>query len=301
MKAILILIVCFAAFPLRLFAAPAVVLSGRAWTNADTLILDIYADIAVEMRTFGLRIGFDSSLLNPRTVTVNDSLWFLAATPGVHLGYTSSAPGQNSIRVVGARFSGSAPRAGVQGTGILLASIDFRRIDPALPSGFDLFLAGPAGYTSFAGVDSANYDADVSGLGTGFVVTFGSLPVDSDADGLPDDYEIAVFGGIGVSDGRTDSDGDGASDYNEWFAGTDPRSGDSQTLLKLEMQPDSSRKLSWTGHQGRTYRLLWSASLSNFVPIAEGIVPASPNQITDTSQSGTGFYRLQIDFPAAGR
>jgi hypothetical protein len=301
MKAILILIACFAAFPLRLFAAPAVVLTGRACTSADTLILDIYADIAVEMRTFGLRVGFDTSVLSPRTVTVNDRLWFLAATPGTHLGYTSSAAGQNSIRIVGARFSASAPRAGVQGNSILLASIDFRRIAPALPSGFDLSLAGPAGYTSFAGVDSTNYDSDVSGLGGGFVVTFCSLPVDSDADGLPDDYETAVFGGIGVSDGRTDNDGDGASDYNEWFAGTDPRSGNSLTLLKLEMQPDSSRKISWTGQLGRTYRLLWSASLSNFVPIAEGIVPASPNQITDTSQSRTGFYRLQIDFPAVGR
>lgn len=301
MKAILILIVCFASFPLRLFAAPAVVLTGRACTNADTLILDIYADIAVEMRTFGLRVGFDTSLLSPRTVTVNDSLWFLAATPGTHLGYTSSATGQNSIRIVGARFSASAPGAGVLGNGILLASINFRRIAPALPSGFNLSLAGPAGYTSFAGVDSIHYDSDVSGLGGGFVVTFCPLPADSDADGLPDDYETAVFGGIGVSNGRTDSDGDGASDYNEWFAGTDPRSGNSLTLLKLEMQLDGSRKISWTGQSGRTYRLLWSASLSNFVPIAEGIVPASPNQITDTSKSGTGFYRLQIDFPAAGR
>ncbi|HEY5912549.1 MAG TPA: thrombospondin type 3 repeat-containing protein [Verrucomicrobiae bacterium] len=300
MKAILILVACFAAFPLRLSAAPAVVLTGRAYTNADTLILDIYADIAVEMRTFGLKVGFDASLLNPRTVTVDDSLWFLAATPGVHLGYTSSTTGQDSIRIVGARFSASAPRAGVQGNGILLASIYFSRIAPSLPSRFDLALAGPAGYTSFAGVDSLNHDSEVSGLGAGFAIRFYSLPVDSDGDGLPDDYETAVFGGIGVSNGRTDSDGDGASDYEEWFAGTDPRSSSSLTFLKLEMQPDSSRKISWTGVQGRTYRLLWSASLSNFVPIAEGIVPASPNQITDPSPSRTGFYRLQIDFPAAG-
>lgn len=301
MKAILILIACFASCPLRLFAAPAVALTGRACTSTDTLILDIYADITIEMRTFGLRVGFDPSLLSPRTVTVNDSLWFLAATPGTHLGYTSSAAGQNSIRIVGARFSGSAPGAGVLGNSILLASINFKRVAPALPPGFDLSLAGPAGYTSFAGVDSINYDSDVSGLGGGFVVTFCTLSADSDGDGLPDDYETAVFGGIGVSDGRRDSDGDGASDYDEWNAGSDPMNNRSLTLLELKMQPDGSRKISWTGQIGRTYRLLWSTSLSNFVPIAEGIVPASPNQITDSFDFQRGFYLLEINNPAAGR
>jgi len=49
------------------------------------------------------------------------------------------------------------------------------------------------------------------------------LDEDVDEDGLPDAWEIANFGGVGVTDGSGDYDGDGLSDYYEYLAGTNPK------------------------------------------------------------------------------
>nr|WP_246418140.1 putative Ig domain-containing protein [Haloferula luteola] len=46
--------------------------------------------------------------------------------------------------------------------------------------------------------------------------------LDSDLDGLPDDFEIVVFGSIIVTTGAADSDGDGVSNVQEWRDKTDP-------------------------------------------------------------------------------
>jgi autotransporter-associated beta strand protein len=45
--------------------------------------------------------------------------------------------------------------------------------------------------------------------------------IDSDNNGLPDDWELAVFGALGV-DPLADPDGDGLNNLAEFYAGTDP-------------------------------------------------------------------------------
>ena len=50
---------------------------------------------------------------------------------------------------------------------------------------------------------------------------------DSDADGLPDDWEVDRFGGTGPQNGAGDADGDGMTNGQEYAAGTNPNSRDS--------------------------------------------------------------------------
>ena len=51
--------------------------------------------------------------------------------------------------------------------------------------------------------------------------------LDSDGDGLDDDWEIANFGDLTSSDGTGDPDSDGLTDLEEFQNGTDPNNGDS--------------------------------------------------------------------------
>ena len=66
-------------------------------------------------------------------------------------------------------------------------------------------------------------DIDVSGLRT----DHGPICVDWDADGLPDDWEIAHGLDPGFDDAALDSDNDGLSNLQEYARGTDPHNPDS--------------------------------------------------------------------------
>ena len=59
--------------------------------------------------------------------------------------------------------------------------------------------------------------------------------LDSDGDGLPDDWELEHFGDLS-RDGTGDFDGDGISDLDEYLNGTDPLTPDTNSLTALTGQ-----------------------------------------------------------------
>ena len=271
---------------------PDVYVYGRASYNDSTLILNVFADSSVQLRSFGIQVGFDSSRVLLLSVTGDDALWFLAAKPGLRSVYTPSQVGQNSVRIVGARFQGDQPSHGVSGSELLLASLTFERMSTDLPD-FQLALAGPVNYTSFVTTDGTNMDGSVGGLGT-LALGFEAFPVDSDGDGIPDDVELAWFGNLTRANATTDSDGDGVKDIDEWIGGTNAADPQSVTRLVLTMLPNGTRSLSWEGKPGRVYDVLWSSDLTTFIPIAEGLTPEAPNSIFDSIPTNKGFYRLRV-------
>ena len=273
-------------------AGSAVNVYGKASYNDRTLVLNVFADSTVQLRSFGIKVGFDSSRVLLLSVAGNDALWFLAAKPGMRSVYSPSQVGQDSVRIVGARFEGNQPSHGVSGSEFLLASLTFERMSVDLPS-FQLALAGPVNYASFVTTDGTNMDGSVSGLGT-LALSFEAYPEDSDGDGIPDPVELAWFGTLTRANASTDSDGDGVKDIDEWIAGTNAADPNSATRLVLTVQPDGSRSLSWDGQPGRVYDLLWSSDLTAFSPIAEGLTPAVPNSIFDTIPANIGFYSLRV-------
>ena len=279
-------------------AAPPVLVYGEAFYNDQILALDIYADSWVELRSFGIRIGFDSALVSLVSVKGNGALWFISAQPGLRSPYDSTQETSNSVRIVGARFQGKQPSQGVSGIGLLLTTLIFERVSLTLPA-FQLDLAGPYPYASFVTVDGINMDSFVDGLGT-LTLSFQALPEDSDGDGIPDPVEIDWFGTLTRANATSDSDGDGSKDIDEWICGTHAGDSNSVTRLEIHIQSGGDRLIHWTGQTGRVYDLFWATDLTNFLPFVEGITPEGPNSILDSLPAAEGFYRLLIHFPSSG-
>ncbi|MGJ8725772.1 MAG: sulfatase-like hydrolase/transferase [Roseibacillus sp.] len=91
---------------------------------------------------------------------------------------------------------------------------------------------------------------------------------DNDGDTLPNSYEQA--NGLDPDwplDAATDLDGDGASNVDEFVAGTDPtNNGDFFCISDFDLQ-GANVVVSWPSVAGRSYDLVWSTDLEEWFPI----------------------------------
>lgn len=90
-------------------------------------------------------------------------------------------------------------------------------------------------------------------------------PDDTDSDGLPDDWELEYLKGL--AEGATDDpDGDGATHWMEYLAGTDPR--DPSSVLKVTKEGPAGGPvvLSFPIVAGRSYRVERSTDTANWAP-----------------------------------
>jgi hypothetical protein len=147
--------------------------------------------------------------------------------------------------------------------------------------------------------DPANWQAAVPTAGQ---LNQGALTVDTDHDGLPDEWELAngldPLDPTGDNGANGDPDHDGMTNWQEYLAGTDPHN--SQDALRFDSISFSNLVclLQFNTHTGRTYSVerltafgaenAWS-SLTNFSPSTSG-----PVTVPDP-QAGAGFfYRLKV-------
>jgi Tol biopolymer transport system component len=130
-----------------------------------------------------------------------------------------------------------------------------------------------------------------------FVVRLGS--VDSDGDGMDDDWELTYFGDLS-RDGKGDADGDGLSDLNEFKAGTSPV-GNSSFLRAMTVSPlnGGATTVIWNSVPGRVYRVQYKNSLNDpaWADLA-GEVVAGDRTASKTDDTATGlnqrFYRILL-------
>lgn len=90
----------------------------------------------------------------------------------------------------------------------------------------------------------------------------GALPApDSDADGLPDDYERLYGLDPARDESDGDLDGDGVSNLEEFHAGTRPNSPDSVLRTTGLTLGNGRVQIRWNAVPGRAYRLLGATNL----------------------------------------
>ena len=126
----------------------------------------------------------------------------------------------------------------------------------------------------------------------------GIAPVDSDGDGLPDDWEQTHFGSL-AQNGSGDADSDGVSNLEEYQAGTDPT--DPQSLfaiLRVGAHPQGGVEIRWSSMADKSYIVERSGNLlGGFTPVAQNLAATPPlNTYHDVTATGEGpyFYRLKL-------
>lgn len=113
---------------------------------------------------------------------------------------------------------------------------------------------------------------------------------DTDADGMPDVWEVTFGLNPTLSDANQDPDGDGAGNIAEFTAGTDPA--DRLSALKLtwqRMPSDGGVTLTWPSVLGRTYHLEFAVRLA----------PQDAWQTLTNYVAGTGSALVVQDRPGA--
>ncbi len=121
---------------------------------------------------------------------------------------------------------------------------------------------------------------------------------DSDSDGMDDAWEMTYFGNLSHT-GAEDSDGDGATDLQEFKAGTEPIAGTSVLrVLTLSSVVSGRVVIFWRATPGKTYQVEYKNAASDGSwaqlngPIA---AEASTASQFDNAPSGTHrFYRVRV-------
>jgi len=122
---------------------------------------------------------------------------------------------------------------------------------------------------------------------------------DTDKDGMDDEWELAHFGDLSHH-GSEDTDGDGLTDLQEFWAGTDPTKADSVLAVRLAgRDANGGVQLRWPALPGRTYRIEYKAELTDsaWIPLPQGIVAESlaGSYAADPNEASRRFYRVFLN------
>ncbi|VGO21279.1 right-handed parallel beta-helix repeat-containing protein [Pontiella sulfatireligans] len=154
---------------------------------------------------------------------------------------------------------------------------------------------------------NARIEQGASDLGV-YEHRYGAQTADTDLDGLPDSWEDDYFETTNLCLSDDDSDEDGFSNLEEYYAGTNPTNDNSFMQFTLEHGTNQVIELNWTMNNSkeRIYHILWTPSLTNqfehlysTTTQSNRTINLDPNadHYSTPSQYSSGFFRCQILLP----
>lgn len=129
-------------------------------------------------------------------------------------------------------------------------------------------------------------------------VTVAADSADWDGDGLPNDWELAYFGGETNAVASGHGDGDGMDNLSEYIAGYDPTNSESFFVATTGVDT-AGFVISWNAVSNREYGVWHGSNLTNSFTNLAGWIPFPQNSYTDTvnSTESSGFYRVDVHIP----
>lgn len=123
---------------------------------------------------------------------------------------------------------------------------------------------------------------------------------DSDADGVPDWWELRHFGSRVACITGQHSDDDAMCDGDEYVAGTDPHDAGSALRLTAIAADGDQTRVVWSSVSGRRYAVKWSPDdMSAGTTVATNLPATPPENGFDDATGGEtqGFYRIAVSYP----
>jgi hypothetical protein len=164
--------------------------------------------------------------------------------------------------------------------------------------------AGEQIYTLTADENHVTGDVDTNNNTCSFAV---NLWIDSDGDGIPDNWMMQYFGhatelASDLSRAQDDADGDGLSNLAEYLAGTNPRDAHSYlSITGIGLGGTNGVQITWGSAPNRLYSLQRAAAVSGglgFTNIAEHILSTPPENVyldATATNSPSLFYRVKVE------
>ncbi len=157
--------------------------------------------------------------------------------------------------------------------------------------------------SSLERTDAALYPNDAANWSANATPSPGTVELtssDADADGMPDSWEEAYFGSADAVNGGADDDwdNDGASNYEEYVAETDPTDAGSVFEFKSTEASDGF-VFSWSSATGKTYSLWICTNLiaGEFI-CTNSAISATPPLNTFTAEVDAAecrYYQIRVD------
>ncbi len=142
-------------------------------------------------------------------------------------------------------------------------------------------------------------DADNDGLNVCAELGLGTNPNNPDTDGdtMNDGWEATYRDPLDPGNANADPDGDGATDFQESVAGTDPDDQSSVMRITSIVPVGSHIVIIWSSVPGKSYQVLTNANLTTAFSLLSGVIPSggASTVYTNTSPTGTTkFYKVLV-------